>query len=216
MKTWSHRFRAGAFLAVPILLAATVSTRAGNMPSKDTADYYLTNPQAYKGKEITLAVELVKPVRFQSPIPEIQFFHAGTYDERNHAQGGEILVAVPASENTAFVKKYGTQLRGGGIGLGKLRNAKATKLTGVLTEARGMRSISPALREKLMQQRTALGENQSAHHMTPVGGGGGIWLVDYEGKCADLIKAWKAEHKQDQLQLPSEAGDMQPANAPAQ
>src|SRR5438477_9573413 len=95
----------GKILSASIFLAITIPAHAGNSPGKETADFYLTDPQKYKGHDITLHVAAVKPVEFESPIPQVQFFRAMTFDLKNHSPGGEIMIAVPASENTKFVKK---------------------------------------------------------------------------------------------------------------
>jgi len=109
------RFISGAmkikFLLLPILLAASPALLHAS-DSKRTADYILTTPSEFEGKEVTLDVALVKPLNRKSQVEEIAFFHAATIDRQNHKGGGDILVVVLASEASDFAKKYGTNFEG--------------------------------------------------------------------------------------------------------
>lgn len=80
--------------------------------SKRTAEYILTTPQNFEGKEIELDVAFVKPVRWKSPVSELSFFQAFTIDRKDHKSGGAITVAVPAADAASFAKKYGTDFEG--------------------------------------------------------------------------------------------------------
>lgn len=96
--------------------------------SKRTAEYYLTTPATFEGKEVTLDVAMVKPVQWKSPLPEIAFFHAATIDRVDRKPGGEIMVAIPSANAEAFARKYGTEFKG--------RN-DMTPLKGILTAVGG-------------------------------------------------------------------------------
>jgi len=98
------------FLSLASLLAFATFTQAAD--SKRTADYLLTTPDAFVGKEVTVDIALVKPVHWTSPFPEITFFQAMTMDRQDRKPGGAILVAVNTSEAAKFAKKYGTNFEG--------------------------------------------------------------------------------------------------------
>jgi len=87
------------------VLGSTVLTRA---ESKRTADYLLTTPFAFEGKDVTVDVVAVKPVRWVCPLPGLTFFHAMTVERPDYRPAGTILVAVASSEASSFAKKYGT------------------------------------------------------------------------------------------------------------
>ncbi|TSA30326.1 MAG: hypothetical protein D4R65_13390 [Verrucomicrobiaceae bacterium] len=95
------------YLLLPVLLAALPSMLHAS-DSKRTADYIMTTPTDFEGKEVTLDVSFVKPSHEKSPIPEIAFFHAMTVDKQNRKPGGEIVVVVPSSSASNFAKKFGT------------------------------------------------------------------------------------------------------------
>lgn len=103
MKTSSLLVVAVLGLSTPLLTAAD---------SERTAEYILTTPQEFEGKEVELDVSFVKPVRWKSPVPELTFFQAFTIDRKDRKPGGVIPVAVPASDAAAFAKKYGTDFDG--------------------------------------------------------------------------------------------------------
>jgi hypothetical protein len=116
-------------LLLTVLLAAgTSALQAGD--SKRTAEYILTTPTEFEGKEVTLDVAFVKPVHWKSPAPELAFFHAITMDRGDKKPGGGILVAIPAADAAKFAKKFGTDFDG--------RNDMDT-LRGTLVAAPGKR-----------------------------------------------------------------------------
>ncbi len=80
--------------------------------SKRTAEYLLSTPSEFNGKDVTVDVAFVKPVHWVSPIPEIAFFHALTIDRSDRKPGGGILVAIPVDEAKSFSRKYGTDFDG--------------------------------------------------------------------------------------------------------
>lgn len=110
-----------------VLLAAGIPL-AHATDSKHTAEYILTTPADFEGKEVNIDVSFVKPVHWKSPNPDLAFFHAMTLDRRDHKPGGEILVAVASSDAAKFAKKFGTDFEG--------RN-ESTSLRGTLVAARG-------------------------------------------------------------------------------
>jgi hypothetical protein len=96
-------------LTAVLVLASGLVAQAD---SKRTAKFILSDPRAYEGKEITLDVAMVHPVKWVSPMANFAFFHARTLDRRDRKPGGSILVAVPADKSAAFAKKYGTNFEG--------------------------------------------------------------------------------------------------------
>ena len=95
-------------VCLPLVLLAAVAPLLHASDSKRTAEYILTTPADFEGKEVTLDVAFVKPVHWKSPNPELAFFHAMTIDRLNHKPGGEILVAIPSTDAAKFAKKFGT------------------------------------------------------------------------------------------------------------
>ena len=93
---------------LPLVLLAAVAPMLHASESKRTAEYILTTPADFEGKEVTLDVSFVKPVHWKSPNPELAFFHAMTLDRLNHKPGGEILVVIASTDASKFAKKYGT------------------------------------------------------------------------------------------------------------
>jgi hypothetical protein len=73
----------------------------------DSANQILATPERYAGQEIKVDVICVRPVRITSPVPGVRWFHAFTEDEKKHALGGVILVALPDSAVDKFVKEFG-------------------------------------------------------------------------------------------------------------
>jgi hypothetical protein len=80
--------------------------------SKRTAEYLLISPAEHLNKDVTLDVAMVRPVPWVSPAKDIAFFRAMTIDRSDRRAGGDILVAVPASEAASFARKYGTDFEG--------------------------------------------------------------------------------------------------------
>ena len=100
------------FLILLIGFCAITSAARVHADSKRTAEFILSDPTKYQGREVTLDVAMVQPVKWVSPLSDYAFFHAVTLDRRDDNFGGAILVAVPAAESTAFAKKYGTDFEG--------------------------------------------------------------------------------------------------------
>jgi len=75
--------------------------------SRYTANSILSEPSKYEGKAVKLDVTSLRPVRFKSPVPELQFFRAMTFDRWDNKPGGAIIVAVDAAQADEFTKKYG-------------------------------------------------------------------------------------------------------------
>lgn len=113
-------------LLLLLLVCSIPALRASD--SKRTADYILTTPADFEGKEVSLDVAFVKPVHWQSPVPELAFFHAVTLDRRDRKPAGQILVAIPSADAAHFAKKYGTDFQS--------RN-ESDSLSGTLTTAPG-------------------------------------------------------------------------------
>jgi len=79
--------------------------------SRYTANSILSEPSKYEGKAVKLDVTSLRPVRFKSPVPELQFFRAMTFDRWDNKPGGAIIVAVDAAQADEFTKKYGVSGR---------------------------------------------------------------------------------------------------------
>ena len=179
------------------------------------ADEYLVNPGNYEGQTITLNVVCVRPVHFQSPIPDIMFYHAMTLSS-DRKMGGEILVAVPNDSSSQFAKYYGLDPRG--------RSSLVMNGTLLLGHRPGPRHM----RGPHGQQGGAPGTPEttgttelSGTDSTPVTTGtgnkphrhprlepGGIWFVDYKGLSADLFS------KHPDLQIPDSPGGGEDAPRP--
>jgi hypothetical protein len=97
---------------LPLVLLAAVAPLLHAADSKRTAEYVLTTPADFEGKEVTLDVAFVQPVHWKSPNSELAFFHAMTLDRRDHKFGGKILVVIPSADASKFAKKYGTDFEG--------------------------------------------------------------------------------------------------------
>jgi hypothetical protein len=178
-------------VALSSLLAGVVPAIAGNAPGKHTADYYLISPKEYEGKSISLDVAMVKPVLRASPLPGIQFFEARTFDQLNHNWGGSMLIAVLQADAKAFARKYGTTVDG--IRRPNVLAARTNRLMGTLLIA-GEARQAPLGGGKPRHQRP---------HPRP----GLALFVDYEGKCQELIKAWRKDHQNKPLELPDVGRD---------
>jgi len=96
----------------PLVLLAAAAPLLQASDSKRTAEYILTTPSDFEGKEVTLDVAFVKPVQWKSPVPELAFFRALTIDRQDKKPGGHILVIIPAADAAKFAKKYGTDFEG--------------------------------------------------------------------------------------------------------
>ena len=96
---------------LPLVLLAAVAPMLHASDSKRTAEYLLTTPADFEGKEVTLDVAFVKPVHWKSPVPELAFFHAMTLDRRDYKPGGEILVVILSEDASHFAQRYGTDFK---------------------------------------------------------------------------------------------------------
>ena len=96
---------------LPLVLLAAAGPMLHASDSKRTAEYILTTPADFEGKEVTLDVSFVKPVHWKSPVPELAFFHVMTLDRRDYKPGGEILVVIPSEDASHFAQRYGTDFK---------------------------------------------------------------------------------------------------------
>lgn len=101
-----------SYHCIPLIILTAFAPLVHAAESKHTAEYILANSAAFEGQEVTLDVAFVKPVEWKSPIPELAFFHAMTYDRRDHKPGSPILVVIPAADSGKFAKKYGMDFNG--------------------------------------------------------------------------------------------------------
>lgn len=158
-------------------LAVLGSTVISPAESKRTADYLLTTPLNFEGKDVTVDVAFVKPVHWVSPIPGISFFHAITIDRSDYQPGGVILVAIAADGSAAFAKKYGTEPR-----------RDADSLKGIFQAAGGRPPGPPPAGE------AATDKPAGPKHGTK------IWIIDTTGQLQKLAE-------QHRLELPDENVD---------
>lgn len=96
------------FLSLILLHAFTLQ----GFGSDQTANAVLAEPHKYNNAPVQLDVAFLRPVRWKSPIPEVAFFHAMTYDKKARSFGGEILLAAPESNREALVRRYGVTHEG--------------------------------------------------------------------------------------------------------
>ncbi len=117
---------------IPRLTAVCIVTLISTLNlAADTANQILANPDKYKGKEVSLDVALLRPIRWASPVDDFAIFHAMTYDKREKAPGGEILIVVPESSREELVRRYGVAVDG------NRRNVSTRSLRGNLQTTRG-------------------------------------------------------------------------------
>jgi hypothetical protein len=89
-----------------------------------TADYYLVNPDAYLGKEVTLSVSSLNPRNEQPPDDGLRQLDAQTANQ--HKNGVTLMLAPPAIA-ASLIQLCGTQ-RSGKVG------AKVTMFHGVFSQ----------------------------------------------------------------------------------
>jgi hypothetical protein len=90
-----------------------------------TADYYLANPDAYLGKEVTLSVASLNPRNEQGREDGLRQLDAQTFNQ--HKNGGMLMVLAPPVTAAALIQLCGTN-RGGRLG------AKVTMIHGVFSQ----------------------------------------------------------------------------------
>jgi hypothetical protein len=88
------------------LLALIASTAFALGQSKDATNY-LNEPEKYEGKKIILPCAYVSRSSHQPKDSQNVMFGALTSTKGANGKSGGIKVAVPASEASAFIKKYG-------------------------------------------------------------------------------------------------------------
>lgn len=96
------------WLGLAALMAWGVPAMAADRPSSTSAEFYKLHPEKYADQEIALEVCFIRIFDRKSPIPELRFFHAMTYDTKNNLPGGIMILAVPADTVDKMVKKYGS------------------------------------------------------------------------------------------------------------
>jgi len=231
MKTLPHTLsrRAALSLAGGLLIAFTGAYAA--IGSKYTADYYLTTPDQFEGKTVTMDVTHLTPSRSKSHIPDIQLFHALTWDKQQYLPGGTIIVAVPKASVEKVVRTYGTNIEA------MSRSPGTNRLKGVLRAMGGQRSeeakpgnsgatpppagqMPPGQRKHDMKdgkfdKPPGQGQGQGPGFGPRPGMGGGPggtpYFVDYEGACKEIIDAWVKNHKgQSMMQFEGEGFDDAP------
>jgi hypothetical protein len=90
-----------------------------------TADYYLANPDAHLGKEVTLSVASLNPRNEQQREDGLRQLDAQTFNQ--HHNGGTLMVLAPPATAATLIQLCGTN-RGGRIG------AKVTLIHGVFSQ----------------------------------------------------------------------------------
>lgn len=180
-------------ITYPILCGLALLLSGGSLVAATpvSADDYLVSPWDYEGQTIKLNVAFVRPSHFQSPLPDVIFYHAMTMT-LDHKIGGEMLIAVSKTESEHFARTFGLDFHG--------RNARS--LSGTLLLAH--RPHPPFHRDQPNPQGSPGGtpeasgtnSNDTEHHRHEPG----IWFVDYKGLNADLF----SKHKD--IELPEMGG----------
>jgi len=154
-------------------LAFVIASSVAIADSRYTANAILADAIENEGKEVKLDVVSVRPMRWKSPIPELTFFQAMTYDRWDNKPGGAIIVAVDSAEAERFTDKYG-------VG----RDGRSTDtLKGILISGPGRDAAAGQAGEKPQRLKAKAAGPRGAQR------GGGVWIVDATGgKALDLIK----------------------------
>jgi len=100
-------------ITICLTILSAVLLPASLMGSDRTANGILANPAKYEDQNVNLDVAFLRPVRWTSPVPDVAFFYAMTYDKRNRSFGGEILLAAPEATRDTLVRRYGVTRDGG-------------------------------------------------------------------------------------------------------
>jgi hypothetical protein len=183
------------------LLLGITSLKAATPMS---ADELLISPWDYEGQAVKLNVAFVKPTHFQSPLPDVIFYHAMTMTT-DRRPGGTMLIAVPKAESERFARYYGLDPRG--------RNS--LPLSGTLLLAH--RPHPPHAKREHNPPAPTPAASDSSAEPTPAASDvppadstdtkpptrphrAGVWFVDYKGLSADLF----SKHKD--IELPEESG----------
>jgi len=162
-------------------LALLLGAGSLHAATPDGADSYLVSPWDYEGHTIRLNVVFVRPANFESPLPDIIFYHAMT-ETLDHRPGGEILIAVPKKDSEHFARFYGMD--------GRNRNMHI--LSGTLLVAHhhhphrdhpeGPDAQAPAPDSGPAVSGTNANNNEHRDRHEP-----GTWFVDYKGLNKDLF-----------------------------
>ena len=169
-----------------------------------SADEYLVSPWDYEGKAIKLNVAFVRPAHFQSPLPDVIFYHAMTLTV-DRKPGGEMIIAVPKDQSEHFAHYYGLDFHG--------RNSRILSGTLLLAhrphppfgrrdhdsaEPAPTASPTPAESSPTASATPATDSNENKPPKQPHRAG--VWFVDYKGLSADLF----SKHKE--IELPEGPG----------
>ena len=173
-------------LGIALLLGAGAVKAA----TPDGADAYLVSPWDYEGHNIRLNVVSVRPANFESPIPDIIFYHANT-ETLDHRPGGEMLICVPKSESEHFSRFFGMDPHN--------RNIRVLSGTFRLAHHHHPRKDHPGdQNDNNDPAPTVSGTNTDTHGDRHEGG---VWFVDYKGQDKDILD------KAPDLELPAGGGD---------
>jgi hypothetical protein len=93
-----------------------------------TADYYLANPDAYLGKEITLSVSSLNPRNEGQRGDGLRQLDAQTFNQ--HKNGGTLMVLAPPAAAAALVQQCGTYRS-------SKPGSKVTMIHGVFSQEKG-------------------------------------------------------------------------------
>ena len=140
------------------------------------ADEILVSPWDYEGQSISLNVVCVKPANFQSPLPDIIFYHAMTMAS-TRKPGGEILIAVPKDSSSQFASLFGMDPHGG------TRILTGTLLLG--HHPHPPHQGPPDAAEPAPSVTGTSGTSSSGN--PPARQRSGVWFVDYKGLSSELL-----------------------------
>ena len=90
-----------------------------------TADYYLANPNAYLGKEVTLSISSLNPRNEQPRGDGLRQLDAQTFNQ--HKNGGTLMVLAPPATAASLIQLCGTN-RSSKVG------SKVTMIHGLLSQ----------------------------------------------------------------------------------
>jgi hypothetical protein len=93
-----------------------------------TADYYLANPDAYLGKEVTLSVSSLNPRNEGQRSDGLRQLDAQTFNQ--HKNGGTLMVLAPPATAAALVQQCGTNRS-------TKPGSKVTMIHGVFSQEKG-------------------------------------------------------------------------------
>jgi hypothetical protein len=94
-------------ITVHVCLLIGVTACAFAAPSKNTLDFYLSDPTKHLGNSINLSVSHVDPIPYRGQLDNVVFFRVYTAGENGQKS---IPLAVDAQKSKEFADYYGTKM----------------------------------------------------------------------------------------------------------